>query len=127
MTLSELVAKITQLKPSEYDKDDITRWVNQVEFMAFDQVIKHSDDPRVRHLFRPPEEPEKPVIPEDDTGETTETPEEPTVSGEPYTVLPGEDNSHIRPPHPRPLIFKPYDYSLDSERDLLIPDQFSDA
>lgn len=47
MTLSELVAKITQLKPSEYDKDDITRWINQVEFMAFDQVIKHSDDPRV--------------------------------------------------------------------------------
>ena len=131
MTLSELVAKLTQLKPSEYDKDDITRWVNQVEFMAFDQVIKHSDDPRVRHLFRPPEEPEKPVIPEEeeDTGDTTETPEEETVvlPGEPYTVLPGEDNSHIRPPHPRPLIFRPYDYSIDSERDLLIPDQFSDA
>lgn len=39
MTLGTLISKVTLLRPSEYDKDELTQWVNEVEFMAYDQVI----------------------------------------------------------------------------------------
>ncbi len=98
MTLSELVAKINQLKPSEYDKDDITRWVNAVEHMAWDQVILRS---------------ERVIIP---------------PKMDPVVVNPGIVNyvPEIIPPFPEEP-FKPYVYVEDAERELLIPDQFSDA
>lgn len=98
MTLSELVAKINQLKPSEYDKDDITRWVNGVEHMAWDQVICRSEPPRM-----PP-------------------------AMDPVVVNPGINN--YVPDVPQFILeepFKPYVYVVDAERELLIPDQFSDA
>lgn len=98
MTLSELVAKINQLKPSEYDKDDITRWVNSLEFMVVDQVINKSEV-----LFIPPRP-------------------------DPVIVRPFEDNympDYI--PHPTEYEFRPYVYAEDAERELLMPDQFSDA
>jgi hypothetical protein len=132
MTLSKLVAKVNQLKPSEYDKDDITRWINQVEFLAFDQVIGHADpmDPKLRPLLRPPEGVLRPLSNgnEEVSTETAESTGDETVSStEGYTVLPGVDNSHVRPPVPEPCPYRPYDYSIDAERELLIPDQFSDA
>lgn len=43
MTLSEVIAKVSQMRPSEYDKDDLTSWLNELEFMAYDQVIGHSE------------------------------------------------------------------------------------
>lgn len=100
MTLSEMVAKINQFKPSEYDKDDITRWISSVEHLVFDQVISHSEP-----VFRPPRD------------------------MEPVTVIAGEDNyvpdiaPHILPEEP----FKPYVYAEDAERELLIPDMYADA
>jgi hypothetical protein len=99
MTLSELVAKINQLKPSEYDKDDITGWVNAVEFMAVDQVINRSE-----HRLPPP--PKDPVV-----------------------VNPGINNyvPDVAPQLLPDLEFKPYVYAEDAERELLIPDQFKDA
>lgn len=75
MTLSEVIAKVQELKPSEYDKVELTQWVNEVEFMAVDQVINRAEP------------------------------------------KPGETDTE----------YKAYDYELDAERELLIPDQFSDC
>lgn len=69
MTLGELISKVEMLNPSEYDKDELTQWVNEVEFMAVDQVFSKA-------------------------------------------LGVGVD-------------FKPYKYELDSEKELLVPDQFN--
>lgn len=45
MTLGTLISKVTLLRPSEYDKDELTQWVNEVEFMAYDQVIGMAEPP----------------------------------------------------------------------------------
>ena len=71
MRLAELIAKVESLRPSEYDKDELTQWVNELEFQAVDQVINRAVG---RHME-----------------------------------------------------FKPYNYELDAEKELLIPDQFSGA
>lgn len=42
MKLAELIARAQSLKPSEYDKDEMTQWVNEVEFKAIDQVINRA-------------------------------------------------------------------------------------
>lgn len=39
MTLAEIIAKAESLYPSEYDKYELTQWVNEVEFMAVDKVL----------------------------------------------------------------------------------------
>ena len=71
MTLAELIAKAEALYPSEFDKYELTQWVNEVEFMAVDQVINRAKGPIV--------------------------------------------------------IYEPYKYDLDAEKELLIPDQFNGA
>ena len=98
MTLSECVAKITQFKPSEYDKDDITGWINQVEFLVYDQVIGRSEQ------LHPPEE------------------------GDPVVVLPSVDNyTPDNAPQEEQEPYKCLTYAEDAERQLLLPDQFTDA
>lgn len=69
MKLAELIARVENIRPSEYDKTDLTQWVNEVEFMALDQVINRAE---------------------------------------------GAD-----------ITFKPYDYEMDAEKELMIPDQFN--
>jgi hypothetical protein len=124
MTLSECIAKVQQLRPSEFDKDDLTGWLNEVEFLAYDQVISRAVLPRPRPMGPPvtvvpdpigdePEEPE-----EEPTEETTETEETSETSEEP--------EEHI-PPADRHYHYRPYNYSIDAERTLLIPDQFKSA
>lgn len=39
MKLAELIAKVESLRPSEYDKDELTQWVNEIEFQAVDTVF----------------------------------------------------------------------------------------
>lgn len=51
MTLAELIAKVELLKPSEYDKTELTQWVSEVEFMAVDQVINRAEGRRI--VFEP--------------------------------------------------------------------------
>lgn len=68
MTLAEIVAKANELRPSEYTKDDLTQWVNEVERMAVDQVFEKAFGP---------------------------------------------------------IRFEPYHYDLDSEKKLLIPDEYT--
>ncbi len=96
MTLSELIANITSFRPSEYTKDMLTQWVNEVEFMAMDQVISRAEPPK------------------------------PPIQKEPVTVLPGVDNyKPDEQPPTEPTAFKSYVYDEDAERELLIPDQFN--
>lgn len=100
MRLSELVAKVSQLRPSEYDKDELTQWVNEVEFMAWDQVLSRAERPHRHHM------PKKPVVVVPDQ--------------------PGDEKEEKLPVHHRPPEeYKPYDYDTDSEKVLLIPDQFN--
>lgn len=42
MTLAELIAKVNHLRPSQYDKYDLTAWVNEIEFRVVDEVINRS-------------------------------------------------------------------------------------
>lgn len=97
MTLSELIAKVSQVRPSEYDKDDLTQWVNEVEFLAWDTVIGHAEHPRI------------PV------GDPV------TVRAGEDNYKPDDD----RPP--KPPKYRPYVYEVDAERQLLIPDQFNEV
>lgn len=98
MTLSECVAKITQFKPSEYDKDDITGWINQVEFLVYDQVLTRHEQKR--------------------------TPDD----KDPVVVLPSVDNyAPDNVPQEEPEPYKYLTYAEDAERQLLLPDQFTDA
>ncbi len=96
MTLSEVIAKVTDLRPSEYDHDDLTHWLNEVEFMAIDQVFS-----RAVQVKKPPDH------------------------MEPVTVLPGVDYSDIPEPEEDPEPWKPYNYAEDGEKELLIPQQFT--
>lgn len=98
MTLSELIAKVTQIRPSEFDKDDLTNWLNELEFTVYDQVISHS----IPEPMKPPDV-------------------------EPVVVNPGEDN-YIPPAEVVPVEeeeYRLYNYAEDAERTLLIPDQFA--
>ena len=69
MTLGELITKVEELSPSEYDKTELTQWVSELEFMAVDQVFSKAFGVSVE--------------------------------------------------------YKPYNYELDAEKELLIPDQFN--
>ncbi len=102
MTLGTLISKVTLLRPSEYDKDELTQWVNEVEFMAYDQVIGMAE-------------------PEFSLG---------MIAGkDPVTVTPVQPGDSSENPIIPVLITKkeytPYEYDRDVERVLLIPDQFS--
>lgn len=68
MRLAEVISKAENLRPSEYDKTELTGWLNEVEFMAVDQVINKASGYDIRYRM--------------------------------------------------------YDYELDAETELLIPDQF---
>lgn len=52
MKLSELVAYINNVKPSEYTVDEITQWINEVEFMAVDQVFEKAFGPIAYRAYR---------------------------------------------------------------------------
>lgn len=100
MTLGELIGKVTLLRPSEYDKDELTQWVNEVEFMAYDQVIGMAEPARK------------------------------TAQQEAVTVTRVEtgDNSATAIPDVKPPTlaeYQPYDYETDMGKVLLIPDQFN--
>lgn len=102
MTLGTLISKVTLLRPSEYDKDELTQWVNEVEFMAYDQVIGMAEPP-----FPPGMMAAKDPV---------------TV----YSVKPGDETSPTPPPEPpKPQEYEPYEYSRDADKTLLIPDQFN--
>ena len=102
MTLGTLISKVTLLRPSEYDKDELTQWVNEVEFMAYDQVIGMAEPP-----FPPGMMVAKDPV---------------TV----YPVKPGDETSPTPPPEPpKPQEYEPYEYSRDVDKTLLIPDQFN--
>lgn len=102
MTLGTLISKITLLRPSEYDKDELTQWVNEVEFMAYDQVIGMAEPP-----FPPGMMAAKNTV---------------TV----YPVKPGDETSPTPPQEPpKPQEYEPYEYSRDVDKTLMIPDQFN--
>ena len=102
MTLGTLISKVTLLRPSEYDKDELTQWVNEVEFMAYDQVIGMAEPP-----FPPGRIAAKDPV---------------TV----YPVKPGDETSPTPPPEPpKPQEYEPYEYSRDVDKTLMIPDQFN--
>ncbi|CCY11595.1 putative uncharacterized protein [Clostridium sp. CAG:81] len=102
MTLGTLISKVTLLRPSEYDKDELTQWVNEVEFMAYDQVIGMAEP-----LFPPGMIAAKDPV---------------TV----YPVKPGDETSPTPPPEPpKPQEYEPYEYSRDVDKTLMIPDQFN--
>lgn len=125
MTLSEVIAKVMQLRPSEFDKDDLTRWLNEVEFLAYDQVISRAD-------IHPPEMP-KPVFtvtpePVSEDG-PTEIIDDELVDADEDTEEEAEEETEEKniPPAAPDFKYRPYDYSIDAEKVLLIPDQFSSA
>ncbi len=103
MTLGALIGKVTLLRPSEYDKDELTQWVNEVEFMAYDQVIGMAEPP-----FSPGMMAAKDPV---------------TVS----PVQPGDEAAAPTPPPdpPKPEEYEPYEYNRDADKVLLIPDQFN--
>lgn len=103
MTLGTLIGKVTLLRPSEYDKDELTQWVNEVEFMAYDQVIGMAEPPFPPGMI---------------------------AAKDPVTVTPtrpGDGGTDTTPPPepPKPQEYEPYDYNRDVDKVLLIPDQFS--
>lgn len=101
MTLGTLISKVTLLRPSEYDKDELTQWVNEVEFMAYDQVIGMAEPP-----FPPGMMAAKDPV---------------TV----YPFNPGDETSPTPPEPPKSQEYEPYEYSRDVDKTLLIPDQFN--
>lgn len=129
MTLSECVAKVMQLRPSEFDKDDLTGWVNEVEFLAYDQVLSRANI-RPPKPMGPPvtvtpdpvtdDEPEEPDDTENTTEDTTDDPEDTSDDTE-------DETEEDIPPADRRYHYRPYIYSIDSEKTLLIPDQFKSA
>lgn len=101
MTLGTLISKVTLLRPSEYDKDELTQWVNEVEFMAYDQVIGMAEPPFPTGMMAAKD----PV----------------TV----YPVNPGDETSTTPPEPPKSQEYEPYEYSRDVDKTLMIPDQFN--
>lgn len=103
MTLGTLIGKVTLLRPSEYDKDELTQWVNEVEFMAYDQVIGMAEPPFPPTMI---------------------------AAKDPVTVTPtqpgDEETGTTPPPEPStPPEYEPYEYNRDADKVLLIPDQFN--
>lgn len=43
MKLAELIATVEQTRPSSYDKNTLTQWVNELEFQAIEQVFSKSE------------------------------------------------------------------------------------
>lgn len=87
MKLAEMIAKVSQNRPSSYDVYELTQWINEVEFMVIDQVFSNAELPP----------PPPPCPPDCEHKETCKKPE----------------------------IFKGYNYDLDADKELLIPDIFS--
>ena len=71
MTLGQLIAEIETIKPHEFPKETITRWITEVESTAVEQVFNHVE---------------------------------------------GTD-----------IQFERYDYELDHEKEMQIPDRFADV
>ena len=71
MTVAEIIAEVQRVKPNQYPKETLTRWLSQIEGQAVEQVINHAVDTDVA--------------------------------------------------------FDKYDYELDQEKELQIPDRYSDV
>lgn len=71
MTVAEIIAEVQRVKPNQYPKETLTRWLSQIEGQAVEQVINHAVDTNVE--------------------------------------------------------FDKYDYELDQEKELQIPDRYSDV
>ena len=39
MRLADIIAKVNTLRPSEYDKEQLTEWINEIEFQVISQVV----------------------------------------------------------------------------------------
>jgi len=42
MTVAEIIAEVQRIKPNQYPKETLTRWLTQIEAQAIDQVINHA-------------------------------------------------------------------------------------
>lgn len=71
MTLGQLIAEIETIKPHEFPKETVTRWITEVESAAVEQIFNHAE---------------------------------------------GTD-----------IQFERYDYELDHEKEMQIPDRFADV
>lgn len=71
MTLGQLVAEIETVKPHEFPKETVTRWLTEVENAAVEQIFNHAEGTDIR--------------------------------------------------------FERYDYELDHEKEMNIPDRFADV
>ena len=71
MTVAEIIAEVQRVKPNQYPKETLTRWLSQIEGQAVEQVINHAVDTDIE--------------------------------------------------------FDKYDYELDQEKELQIPDRYSDV
>lgn len=45
MKLAEIIATVEQTRPSSYDKNTLTQWLNELEFQAIDQVFSKHEPP----------------------------------------------------------------------------------
>lgn len=88
MKLAELIAKVEQTRPSSYDKNDLTQWVNEIEYQAIEQVFSRCEQ-RVLSL--------------------------------PCEFCDKKDSCDNKPTLEE---FKGYQYDLDADAELMIPNQF---
>jgi len=51
MTLATLITKIEKLRPSQFDKDELTDWVNEIESQVVDQIFNKAEGDE--HVFTP--------------------------------------------------------------------------
>jgi hypothetical protein len=47
MKLADVIAKVNNLRPSEYDKEQMTEWINEIEFQVVTQVINMAKDENI--------------------------------------------------------------------------------
>lgn len=44
MTLGDIIAKVNAVRPSEYDKYDMTQWINEIEFTVTEQIVNRIEN-----------------------------------------------------------------------------------
>ena len=44
MTVAEIIAEVQRVKPNQYPKEALTRWLSQIEGQAVEQVVNHAVD-----------------------------------------------------------------------------------
>lgn len=44
MTVAEIIAEVQRVKPNQYPKETLTRWLSQIEGQAVEQVVNHAVD-----------------------------------------------------------------------------------